>query len=245
MNNAKKSIIIIPARIGSTRLKNKPLLDIDGKPMILHVWERAIKAKSDMVIVATDSEDILQIIKSNGGEAVLTSPNHKSGSDRVYEALQKIENTHHQYDYIINLQGDLPNINTKIINIGLKEISKTSADILTYCSCIDNKEEIENKNIVKVAIGQNRGELNGIYFSRSPIPHGAEIFYEHVGIYIYKRNALSKFISSKPTKLEITEKLEQLRALENNLKINLILIDDKIISIDTIDDLNRLKNYSK
>ena len=245
MNNIKKSIIIIPARIGSTRLKNKPLLDIDGKPMILHVWERAIKTNANMVLVATDSKEILKVIKNNGGEAVLTSPNHQSGSDRIYEALQKIEDATCKYDYIINLQGDLPNINSKIIDLGLKKISKTTADILTYCRARDNEEEVWNKNIVKVAIGQNRGELNGIYFSRSPIPHKAEIFYEHIGIYIYKRESLNKFISSSQTKLEIIEKLEQLRALENNLKINLILIDDKIISIDTIDDLNRLKNYSK
>ncbi|MDG2187999.1 MAG: 3-deoxy-manno-octulosonate cytidylyltransferase [Hyphomicrobiales bacterium] len=242
MNNNKKTIILIPARIGSTRLPNKPLLKINGKEMILHVWENAISSIADKVIVATDSKNIHDLVEDNGGQSIITKQDHESGTDRIYEAIQKFDENH-EYDYIINLQGDLPNVSKEVIDIGIKKIQSSTADILTYCRVIDTIEDIQNPNIVKIATGKLiDGEMNAIYFSRSPVPNGADKYYEHIGIYIYKRDAIDKFISSKPTKLEKTEKLEQLRAIENGLKINLILIDDNIISIDTIDDISRLKN---
>jgi len=243
MNNNNKTAIFIPARIGSTRLPNKPLIKINGKEMILHVMENAKKSMADDVIVATDSEDIHNLVQSHGGKSIITSQEHQSGTDRIYEAIQKSDISN-KYEYFMNLQGDLPNVSKEVINLGIKKIQETTADILTYCRVIDDAQDIQNPNIVKIAASElNKNEINAIYFSRSPIPNRADIYYEHIGIYIYKRYAIDKFISLKPTKLEKIEKLEQLRAIENGLKINLILIDDIIISIDTIDDMNKLKKY--
>ena len=243
MKNNNKTVILIPARIGSTRLPNKPLLKINGKEMILHVWENATNSIADDVIVATDSEDIHNLVQEHGGKSVITSQDHQSGTDRIYEAIQTC-NIFGKYKYFMNLQGDLPNVPIEVINLGIKKIQETTSDILTYCRIIDNPEDIHNPNIVKIAISElDNNEINAIYFSRSPIPNEADIYYEHIGIYIYKQHAIDKFITSKPTKLEKIEKLEQLRALENGLKINLILIDDIIISIDTMDDMRKLKKY--
>jgi len=238
------TIILIPARIGSTRLPRKPLLKINGREMILHVWDKAQNTKAEKVVVATDSQEIAEVLHKEGAEVIITNPSHQSGTDRIYEALNILDKEK-SYEYIINLQGDLPNITSDIINLGIDNIRKTDADILTYCREIDNQIDVGNPNIVKIATHKEKnGELNALYFSRSPIPHGANIYLEHIGIYVYKRDALDRFVSMNPSNLETTEKLEQLRALGGSMKINLILIDDKIISIDTIDDVERLSNIS-
>jgi len=238
------TIILIPARIGSTRLPRKPLLKINGREMILHVWDKAQNTKAEKVVVATDSQEIAEVLHKEGAEVIITNPSHQSGTDRIYEALNILDKEK-SYEYIINLQGDLPNISSDVINLGIDNIRNTDADILTYCREIDNPIDVANPNIVKIATHKEENdELNALYFSRSPIPYGADTYLEHIGIYVYKRGALDRFVSMAPSTLEITEKLEQLRALGGSMKINLILVDDKIISIDTIDDVERLSNIS-
>ena len=238
------TIILIPARIGSTRLPRKPLLKINGREMILRVWDKAQNTKAEKVVVATDSQEIAEVLQKEGAEVIITNPSHQSGTDRIYEALNILDKEK-SYEYIINLQGDLPNITSDIINLGIDNIRNTDADILTYCREIDNPSDVSNPNIVKIATHKEENdELNALYFSRSPIPYGADTYLEHIGIYVYKRDALDRFVSMDPSTLENTEKLEQLRALGGSMKINLILVDDKIISIDTIDDVERLSNIS-
>ncbi len=238
------TIILIPARIGSTRLPRKPLLKINGREMILHVWDKAQNTKAEKVVVATDSQEIAEVLHKEGAEVIITNPSHQSGTDRIYEALNILDKEK-SYEYIINLQGDLPNISSDVINLGIDNIRNTDADILTYCREIDNPIDVGNPNIVKIATHKEENdELNALYFSRSPIPYGADTYLEHIGIYVYKRDALDRFVSMDPSTLETTEKLEQLRALGGSMKINLILVDDKIISIDTIDDVERLSNIS-
>ncbi len=238
------TIILIPARIGSTRLPRKPLLKINGREMVLHVWDKAQNTKAEKVVVATDSQEIAEVLHKEGAEVIITNPSHQSGTDRIYEALNILDKEK-SYEYIINLQGDLPNISSDVINLGIDNIRKTDADILTYCREIDNPIDVGNPNIVKIATHKEENdELNALYFSRSPIPYGADTYLEHIGIYVYKRDALDRFVSMDPSTLETTEKLEQLRALGGSMKINLILVDDKIISIDTIDDVERLSNIS-
>ena len=238
------TIILIPARIGSTRLPRKPLLKINGREMILHVWDKAQNTKAEKVVVATDSQEIAEVLHKEGAEVIITKPSHQSGTDRIYEALNILDKEK-SYEYIINLQGDLPNISSDVINLGIDNIRNTDADILTYCREIDNPIDVANPNIVKIATHKEENdELNALYFSRSPIPYGADTYLEHIGIYIYKRDALDRFVSMDTSTLENTEKLEQLRALGGSMKINLILVDDKIISIDTIDDVERLSNIS-
>jgi len=238
------TIILIPARIGSTRLPRKPLLKINGREMILRVWDKAQNTKAEKVVVATDSQEIAEVLQKEGAEVIITNPSHQSGTDRIYEALNILDKEK-SYEYIINLQGDLPNITSDIINLGIDNIRNTDADILTYCREIDNPSDVSNPNIVKIATHKEENdELNALYFSRSPIPYGADTYLEHIGIYVYKRDALDRFVSMDQSTLETTEKLEQLRALAGSMKINLILVDDKIISIDTIDDVERLSNIS-
>ncbi|MDC3084820.1 3-deoxy-manno-octulosonate cytidylyltransferase [Gammaproteobacteria bacterium] len=245
MNSSNKTIILIPARIASTRLPNKPLLKIDGKEMILKVWESAQMSNADLVMVATDSAEIADILRKNNAKYFITKNEHASGTDRIHEVLTTIDPDKH-YEYVVNLQGDLPNVKSSIIDRGLEQIKDTDADILTYARIIDDKKDILNPNIVKIATSASqKNDLQAIYFSRSPIPYGGKVYYEHIGIYIYKREALDRFISMKPSSLEKEEKLEQLRAIQNSMKINLILVDDKIISIDTLDDVERFKNAIK
>jgi|TARA_B110000305_G_scaffold215229_1_gene252590 3-deoxy-manno-octulosonate cytidylyltransferase (CMP-KDO synthetase) len=238
----KETMIIIPARMAATRLPGKPLMVIDNKPMIVHIWEKAIKSIADKVIVATDSDDIIKEIVGRGGQAIKTRTDHKTGSDRIYEALLKTE-LEGSYSYIMNLQGDIPTIDPNIINLAIEKIKKTDADIITFGKKITNKKDIEDSNVVKVATNLTTlgSESPALYFSRSPIPFGKGSYYEHIGLYMYKRHALEKFILSSQTALEERENLEQIRALENNLKINIILIKDNIIGVDTIEDFKKAK----
>ncbi|MFT5795472.1 MAG: 3-deoxy-manno-octulosonate cytidylyltransferase (CMP-KDO synthetase) [Ulvibacter sp.] len=241
-----KYLTIIPARLASTRLPNKPLADICGKKMIQRVYEQAVKTNLGDVYVACDSNEVKSLIEDIGGKAILTDPDLPSGTDRIYQALQKIPNKD-EFDFIINLQGDLPIINPKIIEKTATFIANSSFDIATIAVKIDNKDDIKDPNIVKVAIA-NFSEDGGqaLYFSRSPIPHSDNgDFYEHIGIYVYKKNTLEKFVQLKPSKLEKLEKLEQLRALEDGMTIGVTISDSKPISIDTNLDLERARKYLK
>lgn len=235
-----KTAIIIPARYGSTRLEGKPLLEVLGKPVIQWVYEKAMQAKlSDMVIVATDDERILNAVKAFGGNAEMTSINHKCGSDRIMEVV----NRHPEIKYIVNLQGDEPLIEPAAIDEVAKNVQQDDkADISTLVRILHDEDEINNPNLVKCVIDKFGYAL---YFSRSKIPFerhtNADNFYGHLGIYGYKREALTKMTSLPQTPLEKTESLEQLRALENGMKIKTSVVDFVPVGIDTKDDLEKFK----
>lgn len=219
-----KTAIIIPARYGSSRLEGKPLIEVNGKPVIQWVYEKAKQAKlADIIIVATDDERIFNAVKAFGGEVEMTSADHKCGSDRIREVVER----HPEISYIVNLQGDEPLIKPESIDAVAKNVQEDEkADISTLIRVLKDKEEIENPNLVKCVIDNNGFAL---YFSRSKIPYerntGVATFYGHLGIYGYKREALLKMTSLPQTPLEKTESLEQLRALENGMKIKTSIVD--------------------
>ena len=225
-----KKIIIIPARMASTRLPNKPLALIAGLTMISRVYQQAKKTNCE-VVVACDCLEIANEISKIGGKYVLTEPNLPSGTDRIYEAYQKLGANH---DVVVNLQGDLPNIDPQLILQCVDLLQNPNCDIGTLASIITDKEQINNPNVVKIALSSQKQAL---YFSRSAIPYSASYYLHHIGIYAYKKSALEKFVSLQPAKLEKQESLEQLRALENNLKIFVETVDSHPISVDTSADL--------
>ena len=225
-----KTIIIIPARMASTRLPNKPLADIAGQTMISRVYKQAIKTNFE-VVVACDFQEIANEITKIGGKYVLTDPNLPSGTDRIYQAYQKLDANH---DFIINLQGDLPNIDEQLILQCVNLLHNPNCDIGTLASVITDSQQINNPSVVKIALSEQKQAL---YFSRSPIPYLASVYLHHIGIYAYKKSALKKFVSLTPSSLEKQESLEQLRALENNLKIFVETVNSHPISVDTPSDL--------
>lgn len=235
-----KTAIIIPARYGSSRLEGKPLIEVNGKPIIQWVYEKAQQAKlADMIIVATDDERIFNAVKALGGGVEMTSVNHKCGSDRIREVAER----HPEISYIVNLQGDEPLIKPESIDSVARNVQEDdNADISTLIRVLTDEEEINNPNLVKCVIDNNGYAL---YFSRSKIPfernYGIATFYGHLGIYGYKREALMKMTSLEQTPLERTESLEQLRALENGMKIKTSVVDFVPVGIDTLEDLEKFK----
>jgi len=231
-----KNLIIIPARLESTRLPNKPLADINGEPMIAHVYKRAKEANIAKVIVAAGNVEIKEAIENIGGEAILTNPDHASGSDRIYEALNMYDKES-KFDIIVNLQGDLPNIHKDALSKIISLLESNDADISTLGVKISSEEEFLNKNIVKAYV-KNISESNYVDdFDRRFDIGKEEFLYHHVGIYGYKRKALEAFIRFDQSESEIERKLEQMRAIENGMKIVLGLIDELPISVDTQEDL--------
>ncbi len=231
-----KNLIIIPSRLESSRLPNKPLADINGEPMIVHVYKRAKEANIANVIVAAGNVEIKEVIENIGGEVILTSSNHESGSDRIFEALN-IYDKESKFDNIINLQGDLPNIHKDALFKIISLLESTDADISTLGVKISSEEEFLNPNIVKAYI-KNISESNYVDdFDRRFDIGKEEFLYHHVGIYGYKREALEAFVEFDQSKTEIERKLEQIRAIENGMKIVLGLIDELPISVDTQEDL--------
>ena len=238
----KKVIIIIPARLASTRLPNKPLAIIEGKTMIQRVYEQALKANLGEVIIATDGEKIANEIKKFGGKYILTNPDLQSGTDRIYSAYKLLKQ---DFDIIVNVQGDLPNIDPNVISECVNLALENDCDIATVASKISDISEINNPNVVKIALAQNGLAL---YFSRSPIPFSKNInddYFHHIGIYAYKKNALEKFINLTPSPLEKRESLEQLRALENGMKIAVKIVNAHPLSVDTKEDLDKVINLIK
>ncbi len=237
---SKKSAIFIPARMASTRLPNKPLADICGKPMIIHVLERSRKANVEDVYVACAEQEIADMVKKHGGHAIITDPAHPSGTDRIYEALQK---TGKNYDYIINVQGDLPLIEASVINKAIDLVNKPEVNIATLAAVIKDKSEIANPNVVKAVIAFNEGGKAGraLYFTRATAPYGDGELYHHIGLYAYRREALESFVKLPPSPLEKREKLEQLRALENNMRIEVGIVDAVPLGVDTPEDLEKVK----
>ncbi|MEC7890397.1 MAG: 3-deoxy-manno-octulosonate cytidylyltransferase, partial [Pseudomonadota bacterium] len=230
------NLIIIPARLESTRLPNKPLADINGEPMIAHVYKRAKEANIAKVIVAAGNVEIKEVIENIGGEAILTNPDHASGSDRIYEALNMYDKES-KFDIIVNLQGDLPNIHKDALSKIISLLESNDADISTLGVKISSEEEFLNKNIVKAYV-KNISESNYVDdFDRRFDIGKEEFLYHHVGIYGYKRKALETFIGFDQSESEIERKLEQMRAIENGMKIVLGLIDELPISVDTQEDL--------
>lgn len=236
-----RPIILIPARLAATRLPNKPLLDIAGKPMIHHVYAQATASQLGPVYVAAGDQAIIDHIHKIGGQAVLTDPALPSGSDRIWAALQTID-PDGRYDTIINLQGDLPKIAPDLLAKILQLLDNPAVDIGTAVTPIAAAADIAKPNIVKAALHLHHPKAGrALYFSRSPIPHGAAVFYHHIGIYIYRRAALAKFIQSPPTALELTEKLEQLRALSLGMRIDAAIVNEVPLTIDTPEDLDRAR----
>lgn len=255
-NHRKKVYAIIPARFQSTRLAGKLLLELAGKPLILHTLESAKKAKNiDKVIVATDDERILQIINESGNEAVLTRKDHQSGSDRIAEVAANLP----EHSIIVNVQGDEPTIPPSTIEKAVEAIlNDAAADIATTCEKIEDFRDVQSPDVVKVVTDKNGFAL---YFSRSPIPfpreavkrHGTlenalrnepeliSFFRKHTGLYVYRREYLLEFTRLEQTNLEKTEMLEQLRALENGARIKVVEVAESSIGVDTAEDFERVK----
>lgn len=235
-----KIAIIIPARYGSTRLKAKALIEVNGKPVIQYVWEKASAAKlADEVIIATDNELILQACEKFGATAMMTDVAHKCGSDRIAEVARKRPDI----DFIINLQGDEPLITPESIDECIYALKNTKgADVSTLIRVIKEKSDLDNPNVVKCV--KNLAGF-AMYFSRSRIPYerndAGHTYYGHIGIYGYKREALFKMTESEQTTLEKTESLEQLRVLDYGMKIITAVVDDDAVGIDTIEDVERFK----
>ena len=235
-----QTAIIIPARYNSKRLQGKPLIKVCDKPIIQWVWERAIQVKSaDRVIIATDNQQIYDCAKSFGAEVEMTSENHKCGSDRIVEVVEKYPDI----EYIINLQGDEPMINTDCVEEVIRLIKEDkNADISTLLAELNEDDDLDDPNMVKCV-----KDINGyaMYFSRSKIPYERNIgiakFYKHIGIYGYKRESLFKMTKFPQPEIEQAESLEQLRALYNGMKIKTAVVKYNSIGIDTIEDLNSFK----
>ena len=236
-----KTLVIIPSRLSATRLPGKPLLKINGTSMISHVFKRAEKANIGEVIVATEDQEIIDDVKKNGGQAVLTKKNHKTGTDRIYEALQKFDTTN--IDLVMNLQGDEPLMNIEDIRNLNNLMKRNQSELGTLASEIKYKTIYKNQNIVKVIVAEKLDSINfpeGIDFQRIILKNIKNI-YHHLGIYCYQKETLKKFVSLNQSFNEIKNKLEQLRALDNDIKINVARAKSSPIGVDTDEDFLAIK----
>jgi 3-deoxy-manno-octulosonate cytidylyltransferase (CMP-KDO synthetase) len=242
-------LIIIPARIAATRLPGKPLADIAGEPMIVHVLHRAQAAAIGPVVVATDSAEVAAVVDKAGGTAVLTRADHTCGSDRIFEALGKIDSAR-RAAIIVNLQGDLPTIGPAAIAAALTPLADAAVDIATLAAEIKVAAERINPNVVKVVgtpVAPSR--LRALYFTRATAPGGDGPLYHHIGLYAFRRAALERFVKLPPAPLERRERLEQLRALEAGMRIDVEIVDAVPLGVDTPEDLETaramLTGYSR
>ena len=232
-----RNLVLIPARMAATRLPGKPLLDIAGLPMIVHVLRRAEEAAIGRVAVATDTEEIADAVTAHGGTAVMTNPDHPSGSDRIHEAMCKLDPPG-EAEIVINLQGDFPTIRPENIRDVLPPLADPAVDIATLAARIHTADEDAAPSVVK-AVGSPIGEkrLRALYFTRAAAPYGDGPRYHHIGLYAYRRAALERFVSLPPSPLELQEKLEQLRALEAGMRIDIGIVDTVPRGVDTLPDL--------
>jgi len=239
MTKSATLMVMIPARRGATRLPDKPLAQIAGEPMIVHVWRRAMEADLGPVIVATDDEEIVASIAAVGGRAVLTDPGHPSGSDRIFEALQIVD-PDGQVQIVVNLQGDLPNLKPAHIRRCAALVAQGGVDIGTLVAEIHDETERNDPSVVKAitAFEEGADEARALYFTRATAPTGDGPLWHHIGIYTYTRAALTRFVSLPPSGLERREKLEQLRALEAGMVIRVARVDTVPIGVDTPADLD-------
>ena len=246
MSSQKSTAIIIPARLASKRLPNKPLLEINSKTMIEHVWENAINSHLGTVVVATDSQEIVDVIQKRNGLAYMTSENHLSGTDRIYEALN-IFDQNRAIEKVINLQGDLPTIDQFALKEVLNLLDNTEVDIGTLVAPFKDFDEMQKAQYVKAEcyFKSNNIKARANNFTRIADREKIENLYHHVGIYSYRREALEKFVKLNQTDREKEEKLEQLRAIENNMHIEVSLINSPILGIDTQEDLDNIREIQK
>lgn len=240
-----KNLIIIPVRLASTRLPNKPLADIFGKTMIQRVYEQALKTNLGDVVIACDGAEIAKEIEKFGAKYVITDPNLPSGTDRINAALQSIsQELGYEPEVIVNLQGDLPTIDPEVIKNAAETVTKYDCDIATVASKITQESEINNPNVVKIAIAFKEEKTGkALYFSRCPIPYSKNLdkdYFHHIGIYAYKSSALRKFVTLPQSELEKQESLEQLRALENDMSIFVKVVETHPQSVDTQEDLDKV-----
>lgn len=239
--NFEETLVLIPARMASTRLPGKPLADICGLPMIVQVAKRAAEARAGRVVVAVDHQETFDAVSSAGFEVVMTKVEHQSGSDRIYEALLKCD-PDRRAQFIINVQGDLPTIDPTTIRAALNPLGDPATDIATLTTEITDPEEKTNPNVVKIVgspIGESR--LRALYFTRATAPYGNGPLYHHIGLYAYRRKALETFVSLPPSTLEKRESLEQLRALEAGLRIDAEIVDTVPLGVDTPADLEKAR----
>ena len=234
-------LIVIPARMASTRLPGKPLIDIAGEPMIVHVLRRARESHVGEVVVATDSEAIATCVEKAGGRAVMTRVGHTSGSDRIFEALGIVD-PNGRCGIVVNVQGDLPALAASDIRAAIAPLADSAVDIGTLAAEIVRAEERDNPNVVKVVgspVGPQR--LRALYFTRATAPAGDGPLYHHIGLYAFRRQALERFVHLPPSVLEQRERLEQLRALEAGMRIDVTIVDSVPLGVDTPEDLERAR----
>jgi len=239
-----KTIVLIPARMASTRLPGKPLADINGLPMIVHVQRRAQAAHIGEVVVATDSEAIQAAVEKSGGRSVMTRSDHVSGSDRIYEALEALD-PEHRFEIVVNVQGDLPTIDPADIRAALGPLSDPNVDIATLAAVITDEAERGNPNVVKVSGKQVAPErLHATKFTRAPAS-GPGPHYHHIGLYAYRRAALERFVKLPPSANEQREKLEQLRALDAGMRIDVAVVKSVPLGVDTPEELAKARALLK
>jgi 3-deoxy-manno-octulosonate cytidylyltransferase (CMP-KDO synthetase) len=237
-----RTLVLIPARMASTRLPGKPLADIGGLPMIVQVAQRAREAAVGRIIVAVDHQDVFDVVEAAGFDVVMTRADHQSGSDRIFEAVQKAD-PDAQAEFIINVQGDLPTIEPEAVQASLRPLLENpTTDIATLTVEIEDELEKTNPNIVKVVGAPlTPSRLRALYFTRATAPYGNGPLYHHIGLYAYRRAALEKFVSLGRSTLETRESLEQLRALEAGMRIDVEIVDAVPLGVDTPTDLDKAR----
>lgn len=235
-------LVVIPARMASTRLPGKPLADIAGAPMIVQVWRRAMEAAVGPVLVACAEAEIAEAITAAGGQAVLTDPDLPSGSDRVWQAVLRFD-PQARHDVIVNVQGDLPTLDPALVRAALEPLADPAVDLATLVAAITETEERGNPNVVKAVTGlaTDGRQARALYFTRATAPWGDGPLWHHIGLYAYRRSALERFVSLPPSPLEQREKLEQLRALENGMRIDCVRVDTVPLGVDTPADLEKAR----
>jgi len=234
-------LILIPARLAATRLPNKPLAEIAGEPMIVHVWRRAVEAGIGPVAVATESAAIAEAVARAGGQAVLTRADHPSGSDRIFEAVEKLD-PEGRHDVIVNVQGDFPTIDPRAIAAAVSPLQDPAVDIATLVYPIEREDEKVNPNVVKmVGTEVSPGRFRALYFTRATAPTGEGPLYHHIGVYAYRRRALQRFVELPASPLEVRERLEQLRAVEAGMRIDAVVVDDVPFGVDTPQQLEEAR----
>jgi 3-deoxy-manno-octulosonate cytidylyltransferase (CMP-KDO synthetase) len=235
------ALVLIPARMAATRLPGKPLADIAGEPMIVHVWRRAVAAEIGRVAVATDSREIAEAVRQAGGEAVMTAATHENGTARIDEAATKLD-PDGIFQLVVNVQGDIPTVAPAAIRAALAPLDDPAVDIATIAAVISREEEKANPNIVKV-VGSEivPGRLRALYFTRATAPYGEGPLLHHIGLYAYRRAALHRYVALPPSPLEKREKLEQLRALEAGMRIDVAIVSGAPLGVDTPEDLARAR----
>ena len=246
METVSRTIVLIPSRLASKRFPRKPLAEVSGEAMIVQVWRRAVASGVGAVVVACGDEEIAQAVEAAGGRAVMTHPGHPSGSDRIYEALEILD-PERTVERIVNLQGDLPTIEPVAIRKVLEPLSDRKVDIATLAAEITDPDERNDPNVVKVvaALGGDIDVAQALYFTRATAPAGDGPLWHHIGLYAYQRAALETFVALPPSKLEQRERLEQLRALEAGLRIDVARVEMVPLGVDTPADLDRARQLLK